>query len=293
MVSLPQVFTPVTLFICRMQLTASWFTVCNHTLLPRPTLQCYAATVMLHEQENLSHTLLNMTRFFRPHYSPGVESASNRKEYQEYFLGGKGGLCVGLKTLPPSCTDSLAIWVPQPPGALMPCKGTAFALLNNAKSSMTRSKMTDVATVVMEEQQRPSSGGGRTDCSVCIATETQHPRAAKMHYSAAWNLCVEMAGENILHEPTASIQMLYFGSRQNGNWEKLSKFMIWKCFKLAKNLFASQAESFLTQGRIRRTVCNVNPKMKILMLFYCHMTGGSTDAWLMFHSAWLASFLTL
>jgi len=45
----------------------------------------------------------------------------------------------------------------------MPCKGTAFALLNNAKSSMTRSKMTDVATVVMEEQQRPSSGGGQTD----------------------------------------------------------------------------------------------------------------------------------
>jgi hypothetical protein len=61
--------------------------------------------------------------------------------------------------------------------------------------------------------------------------------------------------------------------------------MIWRCIKLVKNLFASQVESFLMQGHIRRTACNVNPKMKILMLFYRHMTGGSTDAWPMFRSA--------
>jgi hypothetical protein len=30
-----------------------------------------------------------------------------RNEYQEYFLGGKGGRCVGLTTLPPSCADCL------------------------------------------------------------------------------------------------------------------------------------------------------------------------------------------
>jgi len=35
---------------------------------------------------------------FRSHYGPGVDSASNRKEYQEYFLGGKGGRCVRLTT---------------------------------------------------------------------------------------------------------------------------------------------------------------------------------------------------
>ena len=40
---------------------------------------------------------------FRSHYGPGVDSASNRNEYQEYFLGGKGGRCVKLTTLPPSC----------------------------------------------------------------------------------------------------------------------------------------------------------------------------------------------
>jgi len=30
-----------------------------------------------------------LTRSFRPHYGPGVVSASNRNEYQEYFLGVK------------------------------------------------------------------------------------------------------------------------------------------------------------------------------------------------------------
>jgi len=34
-------------------------------------------------------------------YGPGVDSASNTNEYQEYFLEGKGGRCVGLTTLPP------------------------------------------------------------------------------------------------------------------------------------------------------------------------------------------------
>jgi hypothetical protein len=35
-----------------------------------------------------------------PHYGPGVDSASNRNEYQEYFLGGKSGRCIWLTTLP-------------------------------------------------------------------------------------------------------------------------------------------------------------------------------------------------
>ena len=40
---------------------------------------------------------------FRSHYGPGVDSASNRNEYQDHFLGGKDGRCVRLTTLPPSC----------------------------------------------------------------------------------------------------------------------------------------------------------------------------------------------
>jgi hypothetical protein len=31
---------------------------------------------------------------------------------------GKGSRCIRLTTLPPSCTDCLEIWEPQPPGTL-------------------------------------------------------------------------------------------------------------------------------------------------------------------------------
>jgi len=44
------------------------------------------------------------TKSFRSHYGPGVDSTSNRNEYQEHFLRGKGGCCVRLTTLPPSVT---------------------------------------------------------------------------------------------------------------------------------------------------------------------------------------------
>jgi len=36
-----------------------------------------------------------LTKSFRPHYGPGVESASNRNEDQEYFLGVEDGQCYG------------------------------------------------------------------------------------------------------------------------------------------------------------------------------------------------------
>ena len=45
----------------------------------------------------------------------------HRNEYQEYFLGVKGGRCVGLTTLSPSCADCLEIWEPQPPGTIRAC----------------------------------------------------------------------------------------------------------------------------------------------------------------------------
>jgi hypothetical protein len=38
----------------------------------------------------------------QPHYGPGVDSASNRNEYQESSWGVKGGRRVRLTTLPPS-----------------------------------------------------------------------------------------------------------------------------------------------------------------------------------------------
>jgi len=38
-------------------------------------------------------------------------------------LGDKGGRCVGLTTLPPSCADFLEIREPQPAGTLKTCPG--------------------------------------------------------------------------------------------------------------------------------------------------------------------------
>jgi len=64
-----------------------------------------------------------LTQSFQPHYGLGVDSASNRNEYQEYFLGGKGGWCVGLTALPPSCAECPEVWESQPPGTLRACPG--------------------------------------------------------------------------------------------------------------------------------------------------------------------------
>ena len=59
----------------------------------------------------------------------GVDSASNRNEYQKYFLGAKGGRCVRLTTLPPSCAvvmKSGNLNFLEPSGPLQACNGTAL-----------------------------------------------------------------------------------------------------------------------------------------------------------------------
>jgi hypothetical protein len=48
----------------------------------------------------------------------GVDSVSDRNEYQEYFLAGKGDRCVGLTTLPTSCADCIELWERQPSGTV-------------------------------------------------------------------------------------------------------------------------------------------------------------------------------
>ena len=61
---------------------------------------------------------------FRSRYGPGVDSASNRNEYQEIFHEGKGGRCVRLTTLPPSCDvmKSGKLNLLEPSGPLQACK---------------------------------------------------------------------------------------------------------------------------------------------------------------------------
>ena len=77
---------------------------------------------------------------FRSHYGPGVDSASNRNEYQEYCLGGKGGRCVRL-TLPPSCavvTKSGNLNFLEPSGPVQACNGTAlpFTVCTNGEQKI-------------------------------------------------------------------------------------------------------------------------------------------------------------
>jgi hypothetical protein len=68
------------------------------------------------------HRSFSLTSF-RPHYGPGVNSSSNRNEYQERFLGDSGFRCAELTNLPLSCADCLEVWEPQPPGTLRASPG--------------------------------------------------------------------------------------------------------------------------------------------------------------------------
>ena len=88
-------------------------------------LRC-RATKSLVRFQMVSWEFLIDIKSFRSHYGPGVDSASNRNEYQEYFLGVKSGRCVRLTTLPPSCAVVMKPWnlnFLEPPGPLQACNG--------------------------------------------------------------------------------------------------------------------------------------------------------------------------
>jgi len=69
---------------------------------------------------------------FRSHYGPGVDSSSNRNEYQEHFPGGKNGRCVRLTTyhhpVPLSRNlGTLTFW--NPLGLSRPVMGLLYLLI--------------------------------------------------------------------------------------------------------------------------------------------------------------------
>jgi len=75
-------------------------------------------------------------KFFRSDYGPGVDSASNRNEYQEYFLGSKDGRCVRLTTLPPSFAvvmKSGSLNFLEPSGPLQACNRTGSTFTFNMR----------------------------------------------------------------------------------------------------------------------------------------------------------------
>jgi len=52
----------------------------------------------------------------------GYQDHSTRK----FYLGGKGGRCIGPTTLPPSCADCLKLWRPEPSGNVRACPGLSW-----------------------------------------------------------------------------------------------------------------------------------------------------------------------
>ena len=84
------------------------------------------------------HWNFSLIQSFWPHCGPGVDPASDRNEYQEYFLGSKGGRCERLTTLPPSCVDCLEIWGAStswnPQGLSRPVMGIALHFISIKKN---------------------------------------------------------------------------------------------------------------------------------------------------------------
>jgi len=63
---------------------------------------CYKSEGQLVRSQMVCLEFLIDIKSFLSHCDPGVDSACNRYEYQEHFLGLKSGWCVRLTTLPPS-----------------------------------------------------------------------------------------------------------------------------------------------------------------------------------------------
>ena len=60
---------------------------------------------------------------FRPHCGPAVDETSNRSEYHEYFLWGKGGRCQPYHIHVPIFMKSVSIQLQGPSGPLQACTG--------------------------------------------------------------------------------------------------------------------------------------------------------------------------
>jgi hypothetical protein len=72
----------------------------SNTMAPLPI--GFIRSQILNLEAQGSYRDRQFTQSFQPHYGLGIDSASNRNEYQESSWGVKGGRHVRLTTLPPS-----------------------------------------------------------------------------------------------------------------------------------------------------------------------------------------------
>jgi len=75
----------------------------------------------------------SLTQSFRPHYNPRVDSASNRNEYQEYFVGGEVKAAGAYGWQPyhlhvPIVLKSGSLNLLEPSGLVQACNGIALPL---------------------------------------------------------------------------------------------------------------------------------------------------------------------
>jgi hypothetical protein len=82
-------------------------------------------TALLVRESRDRSLVVSLGIFFRrlPTEPYALESTQALKMSTRKTSGGKDGRCVGLTTLPPSCTDCLEILEPQPPGTARACSG--------------------------------------------------------------------------------------------------------------------------------------------------------------------------
>jgi hypothetical protein len=74
-----------------------------------------------------------LTKSFPPHYGPGVDSVSNRNEYQEYLLGVKAAGALGWQPFHlhvPIVLKSGSLRILEPSGPVQTCNGIAFSVSN-------------------------------------------------------------------------------------------------------------------------------------------------------------------
>ena len=82
------------------------------------------------------HWNFSLTQSCWPHYGPGVDSASNRNEYLEYFLRGKRGRCVG-----PIVLKSGSLNLLEPDLLVQACNGIALHNIQGVKTIWYDSKI--------------------------------------------------------------------------------------------------------------------------------------------------------